>query len=65
MVFTSTAGNLSARKPRGLAGVFVRDLGAETTTLLSDPGRRVATAGAAPATAARVAAAPGICRLPA
>jgi Tol biopolymer transport system component len=62
VVFTSTAGNLSARKPRGLAGVFVRDLGAQTTTLLSDPGRRVATA---TATAARVAAAPGICLLPA
>jgi len=36
VVFTSTAGSLSARKPAGLAGVFVRDLAAGTTTLLSD-----------------------------
>jgi Tol biopolymer transport system component len=44
VVFTSTAGNLSDRKPRGLAGVFVRELRAGTTTLLSDPGRRPAAA---------------------
>jgi len=59
VVFTSTAGNLSARKPRGLAGVFVRDLRASTTTLLSDPGR--AGGGAR----AQIAAVPaGVCRLP-
>jgi Tol biopolymer transport system component len=59
VVFTSTAGNLSPRKPRGLAGVFVRDLRAHTTTLLSDHGRRGG------AVRARVAAAPaGVCRLP-
>ena len=64
VVFTSTAGNLSARKPGGLAGVFVRDLRTETTTLLSDPGR----SGAASPTRAAVAAPPaaaGVCRLPA
>ena len=59
VVFTSTAGNLSSRKPRGLAGVFVRDLRAQDTTLLSDHGRRGGEA------RARVAAVPpGICRLP-
>jgi Tol biopolymer transport system component len=62
VVFTSTAGNLSARKPRGLAGVFVRDLRAQTTTLLSDPGRR-RTASGARAAVGRAAA--GVCRLPA
>ena len=62
VVFTSTAGNLSARKPRGLAGVFVRDLRTQTTTLLSDPGRGRA------ASVARAAIAtpppPAVCRLP-
>jgi hypothetical protein len=38
VVFTSTAGNLSAGKPFGLAGVFVRDLRRSTTTLLSERG---------------------------
>jgi Tol biopolymer transport system component len=35
VVFTSTAGDLDRRKPEGLTGVFVRDLRAGTTTLLS------------------------------
>jgi Tol biopolymer transport system component len=35
VVFASTAGNLGPSKPRGLTGVFVRDLGANTTRLLS------------------------------
>jgi Tol biopolymer transport system component len=35
VAFTSTAGNLSTRKPKGLPGVFVRDLRAGTTVLLS------------------------------
>jgi Tol biopolymer transport system component len=35
VAFTSTAGNLAPRKPAGLPGVFVRDLGASTTVLLS------------------------------
>ena len=38
VVFTSTAGNLTTRKPGGLAGVFVRDLTAGTTRLLSERG---------------------------
>jgi len=36
VVFTSTAGNLSAKKKARLAGVFVRDVAKGTTTLLSD-----------------------------
>ncbi len=35
VVFTSTAGDLDRRKPAGLTGVFLRDLRAGTTTLLS------------------------------
>jgi Tol biopolymer transport system component len=35
VVFTSTAGDLDRRKPEGLTGVFVRDLRAGRTTLLS------------------------------
>ena len=35
VAFTSTASNLAATKPGGLAGVFVRDLVAGTTRLLS------------------------------
>jgi Tol biopolymer transport system component len=35
VVFASSAGNLTARKPRGLTGVFVRDVAAGTTRLLS------------------------------
>jgi Tol biopolymer transport system component len=35
VAFASTAGNLSPRKAGGLTGVFVRDLAAHTTTLLS------------------------------
>lgn len=38
VAFASTAGNLSKRKPFGLTGVFVRDLTAGTTTLVSDHG---------------------------
>lgn len=48
VVFTSTAGNLSRSKPPGLAGVFVRDLRAATTTLLSSLGSaRLTRAGTA------------------
>lgn len=39
VAFTATAGNLSSRKPRGLAGVFVRDLATDRTTLLSSHAR--------------------------
>jgi Tol biopolymer transport system component len=35
VAFTSTASNLDRRKPAGLTGVFVRDVRAGTTTLLS------------------------------
>jgi Tol biopolymer transport system component len=35
VVFASTAGNLGPSKPRGLTGVFVRELGTNTTRLLS------------------------------
>jgi len=35
VAFTSTSGSLSDRKPAGLPGVFVRDVAAGTTTLLS------------------------------
>jgi hypothetical protein len=35
VAFTSTARNLDRRKPAGLNGVFLRDLHARTTTLLS------------------------------
>ncbi|CAA9485902.1 MAG: hypothetical protein AVDCRST_MAG85-940 [uncultured Solirubrobacteraceae bacterium] len=58
VAFTSTAGNLSRAKPRGLAGVFVRDVGAGTTHLVSEHG-----SGRRPT--ARAASAPGsfLCRL--
>lgn len=36
IVFSSSAGNLAGGKPRGLSGIFVRDLAAQSTTLLSD-----------------------------
>ncbi|MBJ7332978.1 MAG: PD40 domain-containing protein, partial [Solirubrobacteraceae bacterium] len=36
VVFASTSGNLTPGKPRGLTGVFVRDVDAQTTKLLSD-----------------------------
>jgi Tol biopolymer transport system component len=45
VAFASTAGNLAEAKPDGLAGVFVRDLGAGTTTLLSTHARRPGTGG--------------------
>lgn len=35
VAFASTAGNLAARKAKGLTGIFVRDLRTRTTTLLS------------------------------
>ena len=38
VAFVSTAGNLSPSKPRGLAGVFVRDVAAQTTHLVSEHG---------------------------
>ncbi len=38
VVFTSTAGNLAARKRSGLAGVFARDMRRQTTTMLSQLG---------------------------
>jgi Tol biopolymer transport system component len=40
VVFTSTAGNLDERKPKGLAGVFVRNLQTGTTRMLSTHKRR-------------------------
>jgi Tol biopolymer transport system component len=40
VVFTSTAGNLDERKPKGLAGVFMRDLRTGTTRMLSTHARR-------------------------
>lgn len=46
--YTSTAGNLSARKPPGLAGVFLRDLRRSTTTLLSERGTLATVPAAAP-----------------
>jgi Tol biopolymer transport system component len=67
VAFTSTAGNLSARKPRGLAGVFVRDLRAGATTFLSDPGRRSRPGDGGPAhdghARAASAALPALCPL--
>jgi hypothetical protein len=39
VAFTSTAGNLAPGKPRRLAGVFVRDVAAATTRLVSHHGR--------------------------
>jgi Tol biopolymer transport system component len=66
VVFTSTAGNLAKRKPLGLAGVFVRDLGAGTTRMLSERGpvRRGRAATRALAAATRsVRTAPYICPL--
>jgi Tol biopolymer transport system component len=56
VVFTSTAGNLTGRKPRGLAGVFVRDLAAGTTRMLSERGRVRSTRAAARAASATGAA---------
>jgi Tol biopolymer transport system component len=38
IAFASTAGNLATRKPRGLTGIFVRDLTSATTTLVSAHG---------------------------
>ncbi len=40
VAFASTAGNLAEAKPDGIAGVFVRDLARNTTTLLSTHARR-------------------------
>ena len=40
VAFSSTASNLSETKPDGIAGVFVRDLARNTTTLLSTHARR-------------------------
>jgi Tol biopolymer transport system component len=40
VAFASTAGNLTDVKPDGIAGVFVRDLGRSTTTLLSTHAER-------------------------
>jgi Tol biopolymer transport system component len=66
VVFTSTAGNLAERKPLGLAGVFVRDLGAGTTRMLSERGpvrrERAAARGLAAATRS-VRISPYICPL--
>jgi hypothetical protein len=42
VAFTSTAGGLSRAKPAGLPGVFVRDVAAGTTTLLSTHALRTA-----------------------
>jgi Tol biopolymer transport system component len=66
VVFTSTAGNLAKRKPLGLAGVFVRDLVAGTTRMLSERGpvRRERAAARALAGATRsVRISPYICPL--
>ena len=40
VAFASTAGNLAEIKPEGIAGVFVRDFGRNTTTLLSTHAQR-------------------------
>jgi Tol biopolymer transport system component len=40
VAFASTAGNLAEAKPEGIAGVFVRDLGRHTTTMLSTHAQR-------------------------
>ena len=40
VAFASTASNLAEAKPDGIAGVFVRDLARNTTTLLSTHARR-------------------------
>ena len=40
VAFASTAGNLAEAKPDGIAGVFVRDIGRGTTTLLSTHAQR-------------------------
>jgi hypothetical protein len=69
VAFTSTAGNLAPHKPGRLAGVFVRDVAAATTTLLSRHARgrsatsraRGARAPAATAASAHVRA--GLCVL--
>ena len=45
VAFASTASNLSEAKPDGIAGVFVRDLARNTTTLLSTHARRPGTDG--------------------
>jgi Tol biopolymer transport system component len=58
VAFTSTAGDLDRRKPGGLTGVFVRDLAAQTTQLLSthDVRRAPPVAAAVRARAAAAAA---------
>jgi Tol biopolymer transport system component len=43
VAFASTAGNLAEAKPRGIAGVFVRDVASGTTMLLSTHAQRAAT----------------------
>lgn len=45
VTFASTAGNLAEAKPEGIAGVFVRDLQRNTTTLLSTHARRPGSEG--------------------
>jgi len=52
VAFASTAGNLARRKPKGLTGIFVRDLAAARTTLVSAHGGARARASAASATGA-------------
>jgi Tol biopolymer transport system component len=54
VVFTSTAGDLDRRKPEGLTGVFLRDLRAGTTMLLSTHAPRTVPP-VAPADRARAA----------
>ena len=63
VVFTSTAGNLARAKPRGLAGVFVRDLGASTTRMLSVRGTQRADAAPRLAATARMWRSGYICPL--
>jgi Tol biopolymer transport system component len=67
VAFTSTAGDLDRRKPGGLTGVFVRDLAAGTTMLLSTHAERKAPPVPAKARQASlsVADAFGVCHLPA
>ena len=69
VAFTSTAGNLSRRKPPRLTGVFVRDVAAATTTLVSHhvwaPKRRsrARRAGASAAANAPLDVRAGLCTL--
>jgi len=56
IAFTSTAGNLAPSKPFGLPGVFVRDLRAGTTVLLSTHRPRRGAADPAATTTARIRA---------